>query len=220
MNNQHRAMTLVELVVVVAIIGALVALLLPAVLAARGSARATTCKSQMRQIGLAILQYCSAYHGRFPDTVHAGEGRSWIYTLAPHLEHIDEIRICREDPIADERLRDKSTSYVISDYVALDGKHAVRNINQLRATSKTIIVFEGSDKRSTAEVNEHAHASKWFSNSNILLGLVTWAVEKDIQPSRHGPAAHYLYADGHVDTISAAQISQWIAAKHDFAKPE
>jgi prepilin-type N-terminal cleavage/methylation domain-containing protein/prepilin-type processing-associated H-X9-DG protein len=213
-------MTLIELLVVIAIIGVLIGLLIPAVQAARAAARAATCKNQMRQIGLATLQYCNLHNGQFPETVHAGAGKSWIYTLALHLEKVDEIRICPEDPIADDRLRDKSTSYVISDYVALDGKHAVRNINMLIATSRTIIVFEGSDKRSTAEVNEHAHASKWFSPSNRALGLVAWAVEKDIQTNRHSANSHYLYADGHVDHIPAAQIATWIAAGVDFAKPE
>ena len=32
--------------------------------------------------------------------------------------------------------------------------------------------------------------------------------------------AHYLYADGHVDVIAAAQIDEWIDNLHNFAKPE
>ena len=44
--------------------------------------------------------------------------RSWIYTLKPYLEGVDEIRICPEDPKGDRRLRDDSTSYVLNDYIA------------------------------------------------------------------------------------------------------
>lgn len=69
-GNQTSGFTLVELLVVIAIIGVLIALLLPAVQAAREASRRTACQNNLRQIGLGILNYESA-HRKFPA------GKKW-----------------------------------------------------------------------------------------------------------------------------------------------
>jgi prepilin-type N-terminal cleavage/methylation domain-containing protein len=61
------AFTLVELLVVLAIIGVLAALLLPALSQAKERAQRVACLSQMRQIGLAWMLYLQDHHDRFPD---------------------------------------------------------------------------------------------------------------------------------------------------------
>ena len=104
---RRRGFTLVELLVVIAIIGLLIALLLPAVQAARESARATQCKSSIRQVGLAVHNYHDI-HGRLPagwisNTPTGTPGWGWMVSLLPQLEQapLHDNLIKRNLPISD-----------------------------------------------------------------------------------------------------------------------
>jgi len=89
-----RGFTLVELLVVIAIIGVLVALLLPAVQAAREAARRTQCTNNLKQVGLALQTFHSAQN-HFPpgyawqEGMTGGDGdteATWITFLLPYLD--------------------------------------------------------------------------------------------------------------------------------------
>src|SRR5476649_109225 len=97
----RRGFTLVELLVVIAIIGILIALLLPAVQAARESARRMHCGNNIKQVGLALHNFCAA-KGSFPHGTYNliddypaatpppyngyNERRCWMHDILPFLD--------------------------------------------------------------------------------------------------------------------------------------
>lgn len=217
--KERRGFTLVELLVVIAILGLLMAMLLPAVQSARASARRAHCASNFRQIGLAMHQYCDTRRGRFPGSSHDDPDKSWIYTLAPFMESCDAVRICPSDLKSEARRDARLSSYVFNGYLVTDIPGAIRNFRKLRETSKTITVFEIADAAPVSIDYDHVHSYNWFTNSNLNGGRTWDAINFDISTERHGAAAHYLYADNHVESIPAETIRAWVDARRNFAKP-
>jgi prepilin-type N-terminal cleavage/methylation domain-containing protein len=82
---RRAGFTLVELLVVIAIIGVLVALLLPAIQAAREAARRAQCQNNLKQLGLAFQMHHDVFK-KFPAGAASGEGSMWSYYLLPFLE--------------------------------------------------------------------------------------------------------------------------------------
>jgi prepilin-type N-terminal cleavage/methylation domain-containing protein/prepilin-type processing-associated H-X9-DG protein len=93
----RRGFTLVELLVVIAIVGSLVAILLPAVQAAREAARRTSCTNNLRQIGIALATYHDSLATLPPAVLDNWGGSSYLHTwtmfILPFLEETSLFRL-------------------------------------------------------------------------------------------------------------------------------
>ena len=150
----RRGFTLVELLAVIAIIGTLVGLLLPAVQAARESARRTTCLNNLKQIGLASHNHVDA-HKKFPMGSSGkpdGTARvTWCIWIMPFLEQQDLYKTINRtvgegssnsDTVNGSAFRTRVQGYLCPSDVA--GTCTVWNATNPYQRSNYVALFSGS----------------------------------------------------------------------------
>ena len=226
-----RAFTLIEILVVLAIIAVLAALLTSAAGSVRATMQRTQCAGNMRQIGIGLNLYCNEHGGDYPESMHTTEKEheAWVWLLKPYLGNVDEVRICPADPKAEERRQAKGTSYILNEYLVVpltdpfgNVKESFTNRSRINRPAKTIAAFIGADSLDVGLSADHTHSRNWKDWRRVC---------QDIQPDRHrgGAAAedhthgsaNYLFADGHVESIEAIHVKKRVENGKNvpFARP-
>lgn len=199
-NRLFAAFTLVELLVVITIIGVLLALLLPAVQAARNAARTTQCCNNLRQIGIAMDMYVDfqGINGRYPNaarmpgTVNLLNKPSLYTVLSPFIENNKGVFHCPSDvPGAGSDSRTDGLSYFegegLSYEYPVDGS----------GWSEPVLDISGKPKTRREYLRDHHGRDRASGEVRILYDFDHF----------HGPAKlagsrWFLYCDGHVESYS------------------
>lgn len=115
MRKEVKAFTLIELLVVIAIIAILAAILFPVFAQAREKARAITCISNLKQLGLAVAQYNQDYDDTMPNGCNPwGEETGWAWQIYPYVKSVGVFQCPDDNSIGDKYGESKSTSYGIN----------------------------------------------------------------------------------------------------------
>jgi len=88
----RKAFTLIELLVVIAIIALLMAILMPALNRAKEQSRAVTCRSNLRQIGVAAQMYADAWNNKVPRGACAAHPKPWFVVYLPYLSYQQDMK--------------------------------------------------------------------------------------------------------------------------------
>ena len=107
-RGKHSGFTLIELLVVIAIIAILAAILFPVFGRARENARRSSCQSNLKQIGLGVMQYTQDYDERMPST-RMGAGNNWQVILQPYIKSY-QVFVCPSNTRNTEFMNDGANS--------------------------------------------------------------------------------------------------------------
>ena len=142
---RNRAFTLVELLVVIAIIGIIASILFPAFGRVRERARATSCASNMKQLGLGFAQYIQDFDERYPVGI-GGLGNGWAGELYIYTKSL-AVYTCPSDTYIPGG-GDTAISYGYNLAIPDDtvpgnpGQHTL--LSRFNAPAKTVVLFEAS----------------------------------------------------------------------------
>ena len=213
LNSKSRksAFTLIELLVVIAIIAILAAILFPVFARARENARKASCMSNMKQIGLGIMQYTQDYDERFPQRYYGDAGNrqqanTWRRNIFPYVKST-QLFSCPSNT-NNTILADDSTptnlsnaglpadsplfyrSYAINGANTFGGtppsEYVVgASLSQIPMTSECILVAEHSQGR--AYTGDMANDSSWGDPTYVFKGHLNFC--------------NFLFCDGHVKAM-------------------
>jgi prepilin-type N-terminal cleavage/methylation domain-containing protein len=238
-NNVGRktGFTLIELLVVIAIIAILAAILFPVFGRARENARRSSCTSNMKQIGLGIMQYAQDYDEKFPGNggynLPTGETATWDLRIQPYVKSV-QVLACPSDtahPTANlpgfgQNVR---RSYGMVAYMwQIQGNFwepqpVGRSMASVPSPSVTLLVGESGRPEFGGNT-----AASWFEGSRIhntgdlassdgRKPFSSWDPNNQAAPGAEG--AHlgtdvFLYADGHVKAMRLSKNAIQAFAGH------
>ena len=208
-NKSKSAFTLIELLVVIAIIAILAAILFPVFARARENARRSSCQSNLKQIGLGIIQYTQDYDEAFPllRANAAGDGDAGVFVqIQPYLKST-QILQCPSEP--NPPTVPNGTDY--SDYAYNLGLGfgdngtaggGSRSLSQAVLTQPvlTVMALDGQQYRGD---NWSAGCGGTISCAGALQ-----VVQGSGAAQRHLETANMLFTDGHVKSYKGQTANQ------------
>ncbi len=218
-SASRRGFTLIELLVVIAIIAILAAILFPVFAKAREAARATSCRSNLKQLGNALMMYVQDYDEAYPLRRFQPivgphwDDNSWRTVIQPYVKNT-QVLVCSSNPHKQAQSYDPefgisyacNTNWAGTDYSApekgLFGNAVPVSMAAVERPADLIAVGELYNipyvsliiDVDTGAATSHTGQPVTFYGEAIFAG--------------HSGRSNYLFADGHVKALKPTQTAQ------------
>ena len=227
MKMNRKAFTLIELLVVIAIIAILASILFPVFARARENARRTSCLSNLKQLGLGVMQYVQDYDDTYPTTSrytwgvygqsNSGTTTFWFNDLQSYVKSTQVFR-CPSSPLKDGSIqvanyganqlmmkphnaRDSSTPPVLYPHVNM--------ASVVSAASTYMIMDSGGFQAYPSLAWASGDTYNYLPGMGALgatEGTISSQYVDDFQKGRHFGGMNVMFADGHAKWLSAATV--------------
>lgn len=221
---QRKAFTLIELLIVVAIISLLAAILFPVFARARENARRSSCMSNLKQLGMGVMMYKQDYDGYFPlplraDSTTADPSRYdddylfWPNFIYPYVKSLQVLR-CPSQPVGKSATSLASGNYGANDLVIANPAtfpKAPFSDSILQNPAQTYLIMDAGTYLLSANKPTNPSGSKGYLPGTGQLGIPVWSgiesiYKDDFMTGRHFGGVNMAFTDGHVKWLPSQVV--------------